>query len=191
MLAAGSTIGFLLLSANIGQTKFWAGDYFDINTKASLNLIYKKETLLVGNTVLEPVSNLYFTYPNGVSAYSFEGDSLNTKFVLTTKGMKNRTFEKVKKVTLTGAQLQEYKGEFYSPELDTKYQVTMNDTVLLLKIPRNDEMKFSPFIKDLFSGDYFSILFSSDKTKKISGFFLTTGRVRNPYFEKLGTNSKY
>ena len=79
--------------------------------------------------------------------------------------------------------MQEYKGEFYSPELDTKYRITANDGELLVKIPRNEEMQFSPFIKDMFYGD-FNILFSRDKKNKINGFFLTSGRVRNLYFKK-------
>lgn len=165
--------------------KGWAGDYFDMITKMTLKLNYKNETLLVGNTTLKPASNILFSDPNGASTYSFTGNSLKAKFGLSAKGLRTRTFEKIIKIVLTKAQLQEYIGEFYSPELDTKYNITMNDTVLLVKIPRNDEMKFSPFIKDMFSGD-FNIIFSRDKTNKISGFFLTTGRVRNLYFEKTG-----
>lgn len=175
-------IATIKIDSNI--VKGWVGDYLDMNTKLTLKLNYKNEKLLVGNTALKPSSNLFFADSNGVSTYSFSGDSLNAKFVLSAKGLRNRIFEKVIKIALTSVQLQEYKGEFYSTELDTKYKVTMSDTVLLLKIPRNDEMKFSPFIKDMFSGD-FNIIFSRDKTNMISGFFLTTGRVRNLYFEKL------
>ena len=167
--------------------KGWAGDYLDMNTKLTLKLNYKNEKLLIGNTALKPSSNLFFTEPNGLSTYSFSGDSLNAKFLLSAKGLRNRTFEKVKKITLTTAQLQEYKGGFYSPELETKYKITTNDTALLVKIPRNDDIKFSPYIRDMFSG-YFNIIFSRDKkTNKIIGFFITTGRVRNLYFEKIRT----
>ena len=177
-------ISTIKIDSNI--VKGWVGDYLDMNTKLTLKLNYKNEKLLVGNTALKPSSNLFFADPNGVSTYSFSGDSLNAKFVLSAKGLRNRIFEKVIKIALTSVQLKEYKGEFYSTELDTKYKVKMSDTVLLQKIPRNDEMKFSPFIRDMFSGD-FNIIFSRDKTNMISGFFLTTGRVRNLYFKKLRT----
>jgi len=166
--------------------KGWAGDYLDRNTKETLQLTYKNKALLNGNTALKPKSNKLFNEPNGAT-YTFSGDSLKATFLLSSKGMKNRTYEKVSIIKATAAQLKEYPGEFYSPELDTKYKITTNDSVLLLKIPRNEEMKFSPFINDMFTGN-FIIAFSRDKTNTINGFFITTGRVRNLYFEKMGKN---
>lgn len=164
--------------------KGWVGEYLDPNTKAIIKFSYKNETVQVGNTLLTASNNSFFTEPNNTATYSFSGDSVNAKLVLSAKGSKNKTFEKIKKIIVTTAQLQEYKGEFYSTELDTKYKITTSENELLLKIPRNDEMKFSPLIKDIFTGS-FTILFSRDKTNKINGFFITTGRVRNLYFEKL------
>jgi CubicO group peptidase (beta-lactamase class C family) len=166
--------------------KGWAGDYFDMNTKESVKLICKNGNLQIDDMILRPSNNLLFTDPNATSTYSFSGDSVKAKFVLSAKGLKNRTFKKVKKITLTTAQLQEYKGEFYSHELDRKYKISTNEKELLVKIPGNDDMIFYPFIRDMFSGN-FSIIFSRDKANKINGFFITTGRVRNLYFEKLIT----
>jgi hypothetical protein len=179
------------IKINIDSTviKGWAGDYLDRNTKATLQLTYKNETLVNGNTVLKPVSNAVLNEPNG-SNYTFSGDSLKATFILTSKGMKNRIYEKVKIKKVTAAQLKEYQGEFYSPELDTKYKITSNDSVLLVKIPRNEDMKFSPYIKDMFTGN-FMIAFSRDKAHKINGFFITTGRVRNLYFKKIGNSQEH
>lgn len=157
-----------------------------MNTKESVKFIYKNENLQINDMMLKPSNSLFFTDLNATSTYTFSGDTLNAKFILSANGFKNRTFEKVKRITLTTAQLQEYKGEFYSPELDTKYKISTNENELLVKIPRNDEMKFSPFISDMFSGN-FTITFSRDKANKINGFFITTGRIRNLYFEKLIT----
>jgi len=166
--------------------KGWTGDYLDMNTKESVKFIYKNEKLQTNDMILSSSSSLLFTDPNSVSTYSFSGDSGNTKFILSSKGLKNKTFKKVKKTKLSTAQLQEYKGEFYSHELDTRYKISVNENELLVKIPRNDEMKFSPVIKDMFSGN-FIMTFSRDKAKKINGFFITTGRVRNLNFEKIAT----
>jgi len=166
--------------------KGWTGDYLDMNTKESVKFIYKNEKLQTNDMILSSSSSLLFTDPNSVSTNSFSGDSGNTKFILSSKGLKNKTFKKVKKTKLSTAQLQEYKGEFYSHELDTRYKISVNENELLVKIPRNDEMKFSPVIKDMFSGN-FIMTFSRDKAKKINGFFITTGRVRNLNFEKIAT----
>jgi len=164
--------------------KGWTGDYIDMTTKSTLTMNYQNEKLSIGNTALIPTSNLIFNDPNGTAAYVFGGDSVNAKCTKTATGQRIRTFEKVKKITLTPKQLQEYKGSFYSPELDTKYTVTTNDSSLMVKIPRNEASSFSPYIKDTFLGD-FVLQFSRDKQNKINGFFLTTGRTRNLYFEKL------
>jgi CubicO group peptidase (beta-lactamase class C family) len=166
--------------------KGWAGEYIDMTTKSTLELSNQNENLQIGNKVLKPSSNLVFTEPSSKTKLSFNGDSINAKCLLSSEGDITRTFQKVNRIKLTPAQLQEYTGEFYSPELDTKYSITPNDSLLLVKTPRNEEMKFSPFIKDMFYGD-FNISFSRDKKNKINGFFITTERVRNLYFEKLTT----
>ncbi len=166
--------------------KRWAGEYIDMTTKSILELNYQNENLQIDNTVLKPSSNFIFSDFNSKTTCSFSGKSKNVKCLLSTEGDINRTLEKVYRIKLTSEQLQEYTGDFYSPELDTKYIITANDVELLVKIPRNEEMKFSPFIRDMFYGD-FNILFSRDKTNKVNGFFLTTGGVRNLYFKKQMT----
>lgn len=165
--------------------KKWAGEYIDMSSKSILELNYDNGDLLIGGLILKPSSNSVFSdFDNKISC-SFSGDSKNATCVFSAEGDINRTFEKVERVELSPEQLQEYKGEFYSPELDTKYRLTVNDAELLVKIPRNEEMTFIPYIKDMFYGDS-SIFFSRDKKNKINGFFLTSGRVRNLFFEKIG-----
>ena len=179
------------IKINIDNTviKGWAGDYLDRNTKATLQLTYKNKALVNGNTILKPKSNKLFNEPNG-STYTFSGDSLKAFFLLSSLGMKNRTYEKVSIIKATAAELKKYQGEFYSKELDTKYKITSNDSVLLVKIPRNEDMKFAPYIKDMFTGN-FMIAFSRDKSNKINGFNITTGRVRNLYFKKIGNSQEH
>lgn len=176
-----TTIAFKTDSAIV---KRWAGEYIDMTSKSTLELDYQNGNLQIDNTVLKPSSNYIFSDFDSKITCSFRGDSKNAKCLLSAEGDINRTFEKVYRIKLTPEQLQEYKGEFYSPELDTKYRITANDGGLLVKIPRNEEMKFSPYIRDMFYGD-FNILFSRDKKNKVNGFFLTTGGIRNLYFEKL------
>ncbi|HSU51767.1 MAG TPA: serine hydrolase domain-containing protein [Segetibacter sp.] len=167
--------------------KKWAGEYIDMTTKSTMELNYQNGNLQIDNTVLKPYSNFIFSDFNSKISCTFSGNSKNEKCLLSAESDINRTFEKIHRIKLTPAQLQEYKGEFYSPELDTKYKITTNESVLLVKIPRNEDMEFSPFIKDMFYGD-FNISFTRDKRNKITGFFLTTGSVRNLYFKKLTTN---
>ena len=173
-------------TGNVDNSKIkgWAGEYFHNQTQMIMKLNYKGEKLLMGTTVLIPSNNNSFTDPGFTSDYSFSGDSASAKLELYTKGVGSKTLFKVKRVTLLPAALQEYTGEFYSQELDTKYKISVKENGLVIKIPRNDDIKLSPFTKDIFTGD-FSLQFSRDKKNKVSGFLLTTGRVRNLSFEKI------
>ncbi|MES2777783.1 MAG: serine hydrolase domain-containing protein [Bacteroidota bacterium] len=179
-------IPFTVVEIDSTVVKGLAGDYLDMNTKAIFKINYKNKTLQVGNMALKPSGNAFFTDTISASTYSFSGDASKARFVLSEIGTIKRTYEKVKTITLNEAQLQEYKGEFYSAELDTKYLLSIKDSALNVKIPRRDEWKLSPFVKDMFTGNV-TILFSRDNANKITGFFLTAGRVRNLYFEKIRT----
>ena len=169
--------------------KKWAGEYIDMTTKSRLELNYQNENLKINNLILKPLSNLIFSDFDSKTKLSFSGDSSNSTCLLSTQDDIPRTFKKVLAVKLSPQKLQEYSGSFYSAELDTKYNLNSDSNFLLVKIPRNEEMKFSGFMKDMFIGD-FTILFTRDKNNKISGFFLTTDRVRNLYFKKLKANQQ-
>lgn len=160
----------------------WAGDYFDMHTQSIMRLYVRNGKLNAGPSELMPTSNSVFKTRS--TTYTFSGDSSNTKLALKTIGSKTQTYTKVQKINLSIADLMEYPGDFFSPELDTKYIVSVKDSSLLIKIPRNEDMKLSPFLKDIFA-DGLIIRFSRNKKNSIDGFFLTTGRVRNLYFEKL------
>jgi hypothetical protein len=139
---------------------------------------------MLGSNELVPSSNSVFN--NRTTTYTFSGDTSNTKLELKIIGSKTQTYNKVKKIKLSTAELQEYQGAFYSPELDTKYILSIKDSTLQIKIPRNDEIQISPFIKDVFTDDL-TIRFSRNKKNIIDGFFLSVGRVRNLYFSKMPT----
>ena len=164
--------------------KGWAGDYFDMITQSLLKLSYNSEKLSIGTTTLIASSNNTFDVPNSSSYFTFTGDSLNAQLEVFTEGAGRITYKKVNKMVLPAAELEEYKGDFYSSELDTKYNVSIKDFSLQIKIPRNEEMKLSPLSKDVFTSN-FTIRFQRNKKNKIEGFYLSAGRVRNLYFEKM------
>ena len=164
--------------------KGWAGDYFETKTQSVLKLNYKNEKLTTGPTELIATGNNTFKIPNLVSNISFSGDSSNAQLDIFIEGTGYNTYKKVNKILLSNVQLEEYKGNFYSSELDTKYNVSVKDSNLIIKRPRYDEMKLDPLLKDIFTGN-FIIRFHRSKKGKIEGFFLSAGRVRNLYFEKM------
>ncbi len=168
--------------ADSSIVKGWAGDYFDMQTQSIIGLDFKNEKLLVGSTDLISNSDSVFTAQSSV--FTFSGDSINTKLVIATKGSKTQAYRKVKKIKLPLSGLMEYQGDYYSAELDTKYNLSVKDSSLQIKIPRNEDMKIWPFIKDIFDGDII-VRFTRNKNNAVNGFFLSTGRTRNLRFEKI------
>jgi len=162
--------------------KKWAGDYFDSNTQSNIKVDFKSGKILLGSTELIPSSNAQFNA--GSSIFTFNGDSTNALLELRSIGSKVKNYKKVKRIKLSVSDLNEYKGEFYSTELDTKYILLVKDNSLQIKIPRNDEIKISPFTKDTFVDDLI-IRFTRNKKNIIDGFYLSAGRVRNLRFAKL------
>ncbi len=164
--------------------KGWVGNYIDALTKRRVEVNFKNGKLILGSTKLLPFSNSEFSVPGSSTKLSFSKELGVEKFCVTNPNLINRNYERVVEVDLKSSEFLEFIGEYYSPELDTKYTVTANDSLLFVKIPRKNKLEFFPFAKDEFSGNFF-IQFSRGKRKKVEGFYLTTGRVRNLYFEKL------
>jgi CubicO group peptidase (beta-lactamase class C family) len=162
----------------------WAGDYFDRKSKSTLAFSYGDGSLRVEDIVLKSLGDAVFREAVSGATFVFSGDSIRSTVIFSMPGSGKKHLEKIKKIKLAPGQLGEYKGEFFSRELDTKYKLFVKDSVLQAKIPRRDELKFSPLTRDVFSGDV-TLSFSRNKSKKINGFFLSTGRTRNLYFEKL------
>lgn len=164
--------------------KGWAGDYFDMNTQSLLKINYNNEKLSLGATELIATSNITFNIPNVAVSLTFAGDSSNAKVDFFVEGTGRRGYKKVTKMTLSSSFLDEYQGSYFSSELDNKYIISIKDGTLIIKRPRFDDIKLEPFVKDIFTGN-FVIRFQRNKKTKIEGFFLSTGRVRNLYFEKV------
>jgi hypothetical protein len=166
----------------------WAGDYFDIKTQSLIKFTFKNEKLSSGTTDFIATGNTTFNVPNSSSTLTFTGDSSNAQLEVFTEGAGRSTYKKINKILLPSAKLEEHQGNFYSSELDTKYSVSIKDSILLIKRPRYDDIKLEPLLKDIFTVTGTTIIrFQRNKKNEIEGFYLSAGRVRNLYFEKIVT----
>lgn len=173
-----------IFSIDSSIVKGWAGTYIDALTKRRIELNFENGNLFLGSTKLLSLSNMEFSVRGSSTKLSFSRELGVDKICVTNANAINRNYERVVEIDLQPSEFLEFIGVYYSAELDTKYIVTANDSLLFVKIPRNNKLEFFPFAKDEFSGNFF-IQFSRGKRKKVEGFYLTTGRVRNLYFEKL------
>jgi CubicO group peptidase (beta-lactamase class C family) len=88
-------------------------------------------------------------------------------------------------VALSVAELSQYEGTYYSVELDTQYAVVLQEGKLLLRRKKFRDETLAPTKADEFNSDAIGALkFSRDSEKRISGFEINAGRVRNLRFLK-------
>ncbi|GAB3806794.1 hypothetical protein GCM10028819_42840 [Spirosoma humi] len=161
----------------------WAGDYFDSRTHSILKVSAQAGTLRLGNTDLLATTNTEFRVQS--YGFSFSGNATHTKLQVSLPGSKVQVYDKVKRITPSAVKLQEYRGTFFSAELNTTYSLSMKEGYLVLQMPKNEAIELAPFIKDVFA-DGMVVRFTRNKKKRITGFYLTTDPVRNLYFEKTG-----
>jgi CubicO group peptidase (beta-lactamase class C family) len=93
--------------------------------------------------------------------------------------------ERPKPVKLSSSQLQTYIGNYYSDELDITYTLVVESNNLVLKL-RETSSILAPYSADNFGWGRRRMEFKRDKDKKIIGFILQAGRVKNLKFQKRG-----
>lgn len=93
---------------------------------------------------------------------------------------------------LSEAELQEYAGEYRSPELDTSYDLAVEDGRLVAAHWRNPPSVLVPSEPDAFAGDRWwfpEVRFLRDAAGEVIGFAVNGARVRNLVFERQATAS--
>jgi CubicO group peptidase (beta-lactamase class C family) len=92
--------------------------------------------------------------------------------------------EKPKPVKLTSSQLQTYIGNYYSDELDITYALDVESNNLVLKL-RETSSILTAYSTDNFGWGRRRLEFKRGKDKRIIGFILQAGRVKNLKFQKI------
>ena len=90
-------------------------------------------------------------------------------------------------VSLSAAELAEYAGEYRSPELDSTYDVFVQDGRLIGEHWRGRPVTFRPTGGDTFTGNhpwFPDVRFLRDARGRVSGFTVTGARVRDLIFER-------
>jgi CubicO group peptidase (beta-lactamase class C family) len=84
--------------------------------------------------------------------------------------------------------LAEFEGRFYSPELETFYDLAVEEGVLLARHIRHDPITLTATGPDAFSGSIFffgQAEFDRDEGGRVRSMRVSSGRVRNVVFEKV------
>jgi len=128
-------------------------------------------------------------YVKGVEGWAtFERDEKGkvARFTLVANG-RNQLAKRIVNEPLAANQLAEYAGDYYSPELRTTYTLAVRDGQLVAEHQRHQDIKLTQLDSDLFSGSQWffqRVEFTRDTEKRLTGFRLTGGRIRNLRFDK-------
>jgi CubicO group peptidase (beta-lactamase class C family) len=172
------------------QMKNKVGVYWNAATGsfAKISLTDNKLFLTTpGNTELLALSENRFRLKGQPTELTFtsRADGSVSQIVVTPEGRKPGIFEVQETMNPTAEQLKEYAGAYYSDELDTVYRMEVVDDKLVLKRKKYPPMPFSVVFKDALSNPTTGIVqFTRDPQKRVNGFIVYAGRIRNLRFVK-------
>jgi CubicO group peptidase (beta-lactamase class C family) len=136
-------------------------------------------------TELIPQSETTFFVKEANSELTFERDEKGNVVRFAMKSGSQSQSAKRLNAPAQAAQLTEYGGDYYSPELGTSYTLVVTDGKLMAQHRRHDDIPLTGLEGDLFSSNrwfFQTIEFTRDSEKRITGFRLSSGRARNVRF---------
>lgn len=136
--------------------------------------------------------------PISQSEFKVEGEEATVSFLPDVDKKVNTVEIKLPNTVLKGIRIEpfdpasvaltDYIGPFYSEELDTRYQLIIEEDRLVAKHPRLSDVELQPIKKDIFSGNTFylrEVAFIRNDLDEIVGYKVSNGRVRNLQFAKV------
>lgn len=106
------------------------------------------------------------------------------EFLLKSGGGKPDRFAAVPSFSPSASQLNDYTGIYSSEEIEPLYDIRLEKDNLVLHRLRNKPDTLHPVTLDFFAGSIGSVRFTRNSAGRISGFTLSTGRIKNLRFEK-------
>ncbi len=163
-----------------------AGTYLDLESNDTFRIIAKEDKLRISwgwegdGTELKAVGENHFRLSSAPVEFTFESGKLLFK-----EGVADpRVFTSVPAFTPSASQLNEYAGFYSSEEIDPLYTFKVEQDKLVLHRLKHEPDELHPVTRDFFAGPIGNIRFTRDAKGKISGFVLSTGRIKNMKFQK-------
>ncbi|NND79828.1 MAG: beta-lactamase family protein [Maribacter sp.] len=168
-------------------------NYFWNEESALSRRIYvKKDTLRynrggTNETPLAAIAKKKFMMLNvpGLVTVEFKTEEGKDRMIVVQENQPDFIAEAYEYVEPSKVDLKQYEGSFFSEELDTRYLFTVFNGVLMAKHRRNSDIP-----NKMIKADYFNnpagvqLQFVRDNTNGIIGINVTTGRVRDLWFQK-------
>jgi len=177
-----------------GELQKFAGHYWNDKDMVSVSFSVEDDTLRYSrgrsSHALLPVGSHEFRLAagNGGSSLVFETGQENPRMILSTGGLnESSVFERYEPANYSTAELLEYLGAYISDELGTSYTLELNDSILVAVHQRHNDIVLEAVKFDVFTGNQWffrNARFVRDDSGAIRGFRVSSGRVRDLWFEK-------
>lgn len=172
------------------QLKTKVGAYWNPTTGSLGRVTLANAKLLLNSTELIALDENRFRLKGQPVDVTFttrqDGSAIQMTF--TPEGRQPAVFEAKEAMNPTPEQLKEYAGPYYSDELDSVYKLEVDGNKLVLKRKKYPPMPCSVAFKDAFSSPGTgTLLFTRDQQKRINGFIVHAGRIRNFRFVKASS----
>ena len=159
------------------------GLYLNTNLNGTINLTIENDTLTINDRdKLIPATQNTFWLNGGDDVIKIERLSAE-KTELT--GLNGSTFTRVDNWNPDESELIDFKGDYYSDELETTYHVVIKDKKLTINHRWLGDLHLVPISKDFFKTDWgFHAYFSRNGDGKISKLSMNSIRTLNVVFDR-------
>ena len=168
------------------QLARFAGVYVNPNTGNPTFVTLRRDTLILGRSAgpaLVPIGERRFRMVGQPVELEFMPNGQLVQTIIAWPPRKALLLEKRDVARPTRAELEAYAGSYYSEELGATYTVSATDSTLVFKTRWATERTVRPTYGDTFSGD-FLVQFTRDRSRRVDGMLLSSGRVRRVRFER-------
>jgi hypothetical protein len=175
-----------IYDAYVGTYQLEGGPYTITVTKEGSRLM-GKQTARPKNEWFPESETRFFLKARDVQI-SFQSDETGEVTQLTVhQGDQDIPWKRIQAVFPTPEELAEFAGDYYSEELGTVYTMTVQDDKLVAQHRRHDDIPLTPAVTDEFVGNrwwFLWVRFSRDEDQTVTGFSLTSERLRNLRFDR-------
>lgn len=178
-------------SVPLEKLKRYVGVYREPLTDAGLRVALDENgrSLLLGNQAVFSVSENIFSTADGSRRVVFEPGTTGSPLRITDSraAAKPRIWEMMKPFTPKPGDLRNYVGTYYSEELDKTYSVLIEAGKLQFSFYPAQLIELTPVYQDAFEEGGRVFRFIRDRSGRVDGFLVYTGRVRHLRFTKKDT----
>ena len=166
----------------------WVGTYHDTLGHGVLRVRLAGDTLLLGDgRRLVPTSDT--TTRVGASSNALVLRSVAgqvSALVQVPRTTRDLVFRREAPFAPPRAALGAYAGSYYSDELDVRYDLTLEDSTLVVHHRKLDDPRLTPAFRDAFTLESgAAVQFTRDRSDQVTGFAISDGRVRGVRFDRV------